>query len=44
MILASIHFEDIWELERIFAVLTPEGWAIPVWLCNLRDRKEYTMR
>lgn len=40
MWLGSIRSEDLDTLERVFAVLTPEGWVLPEWLVWLRQQVE----
>jgi hypothetical protein len=37
MLLTGITLEQIENLQQIFSVLTPEGWAIPEWLVHLED-------
>lgn len=37
MILHHITADQLAELERTFAVFTPQGWALPEWLVALRN-------
>lgn len=36
MLITGMTLEQVEKLEEIFAILTPEGWAIPEWLVLLR--------
>lgn len=41
----TVHFvslKEVARLEEIFAVMTPQGWKIPVWLVHMKEtaRKE----
>lgn len=41
-LLHSIQPDQIEKLKEIFAVFTPQGWAIPEWIAALEGNYEIT--